>query len=199
MRSEIRRIVKQTGITAVYVTHDQKEALSMADGIAVMRLGKLQQTGKPAELYRKPVSRFVADFIGESNFLPGTVEKVEDGRITVQTPAGKLIASRSAQAREVAAQQKVVAAFRPEAVEVSRNGAAAAGGINQLRGRRLSTTYLGEIAEHVIEIAGQPVKAFELNPQEVHGGHSTAGEAGGGEGEEMTVSVEPDHVMLVSE
>ncbi len=71
MRSEIRRIVKQTGITAIYVTHDQKEALSMADGIAVMKLGKLQQTGTPTELYQRPVSRFVADFIGESNFIAG--------------------------------------------------------------------------------------------------------------------------------
>src|SRR5204863_9792191 len=69
LRSEIRRVCKASGITAVYVTHDQKEALSMADRIAVMDRGRVVQTGAPADLYRRPGSRFVAEFLGETNLI----------------------------------------------------------------------------------------------------------------------------------
>jgi iron(III) transport system ATP-binding protein len=89
LRSEIRRICKHAGLTTVYVTHDQREALSMADRIALMRGGKLVQTGTPHELYVRPGSRFVAEFLGESNFLIGTVEDVSpDGNVRVSTAAG---------------------------------------------------------------------------------------------------------------
>src|SRR5438045_758098 len=87
MRSEIRRIVKSSGTTAIYVTHDQKEALSMADAIAVMNQGRLEQIGSPTELYRHPATRFVADFIGESNFLAGTVETVTSATHLIKTAA----------------------------------------------------------------------------------------------------------------
>ncbi len=73
LRSEIRRICKESGITTVYVTHDQKEALSMADRVAILRAGKLEQLGPPADLYKRPHSRFVAEFLGETNILEGTV------------------------------------------------------------------------------------------------------------------------------
>jgi len=73
MRHELRHLVKSTGITAVYVTHDQKEALSMADRVAVMDAGKVVQIGRPEEVYNRPATRFVADFLGEANFVPGTV------------------------------------------------------------------------------------------------------------------------------
>jgi iron(III) transport system ATP-binding protein len=187
MRSEIRRIVKQTGITAIYVTHDQKEALSMADGIAVMKLGKLMQSGTPAQLYREPVSHFVADFIGESNFLPATVlgqaESAEFVRIG--TDAGELIAHKP---RDLVMNgKKFSAAFRPEAVSLrpisDRD--------NKITGKRLATTYLGEIAEHVVELPGrQQIKAFELNP-----GVGALQPAG----DQVTLHIPPENIMLVEE
>ena len=193
MRSEIRRIVKATGITAIYVTHDQKEALSMADGIAVMKSGKLQQTGSPADLYKHPVSRFVADFIGESNFLPATVESVNSSMITLKTAVGPIIAAASAQKKTVMPNQKLLAAFRPEAIALTGGGPLS----NRIEGRRVSTTYLGEMAEHVVELGGaggssggQRVKAFEMNPRYVR---STAG------GEAMTLYVNAGDVTLVDE
>ena len=73
MRGELRRLVKDTGVTAIYVTHDQKEALSMADRIAVMDAGRVVQIGTAEEIYNRPASRFVADFVGEANFLSGRV------------------------------------------------------------------------------------------------------------------------------
>jgi spermidine/putrescine transport system ATP-binding protein len=83
MQLELKQIQKQVGITFVYVTHDQEEALTMSDVIAVMNNGVIQQMGGPLTLYKKPANRFVADFIGESNFVQGTVETVADGKATL--------------------------------------------------------------------------------------------------------------------
>src|SRR5687767_3420468 len=85
MRGEIRRICKEAGLTAIYVTHDQKEALSVGDRIAVMDSGFIRQVGAPAEVYRRPSSRFVADFMGETNLIEGTVRGREGESVQVQT------------------------------------------------------------------------------------------------------------------
>ena len=83
MRSEIRRITKKFGLTAVYVTHDQKEALSMGDRMAIMEKGVIAQVGTPREVYRDPRTMSVASFIGEANFLPGEIEGEKIGRAHV--------------------------------------------------------------------------------------------------------------------
>jgi iron(III) transport system ATP-binding protein len=188
MRSEIRRIVKQTGITAIYVTHDQKEALSMADGIAVMKLGKLMQTGTPTQLYREPTSHFVADFIGESNFLPATILGQADGTdnfVRIQTDAGVLLAHKP---KGLAINgKKLSAAFRPEAVSLRP----VSDRDNKITGKRLGTTYLGEIAEHLVELPGnRQVKAFELNPGPA---------AFADPGTPLTLHIPPENIMLVEE
>src|SRR5207253_9609783 len=77
MREEIRRLHGETGLTMVYVTHDQKEALSLADRLAVMESGRLIQVGAPLDVYNRPATRFVAGFSGDSNFVPGTVQAAE--------------------------------------------------------------------------------------------------------------------------
>ena len=183
MRSEIRRIVKQLGITAIYVTHDQKEALSMADAIAVLKAGRLEQTGKPLDLYRRPASRFVADFIGESNFIAGTIDSSTAQKTIMQTAVGKL---ESSAFTALAAGAKIIAAFRPESVAISRAGST---GPNALAGNIVQTTYLGEMAEHVVELANaQRIKAFEINPALSDG-------AGG----PCVVTIPPENVMVVAE
>jgi ABC-type Fe3+/spermidine/putrescine transport system ATPase subunit len=193
MRSEIRRIVKQTNITAIYVTHDQKEALSMADGIAVMRLGKLMQTGTPTQLYREPVSHFVADFIGESNFLPATIlgpapSPSREDFVRIETAAGELVAHKPKSLTVNG--KKLAAAFRPEAVSLKPAGAAG-GNDNQITGKRLATTYLGEIAEHLIELPGnQTIKAFELNPAPIPTNDDNT---------PITLHIPPENIMLVEE
>jgi iron(III) transport system ATP-binding protein len=87
LRSEIRRVCKDAGLTTVYVTHDQKEALSMADRVAIMEAGRVRQTGTPRELYRRPKSRFVAEFLGEADFFEAKVASHESGRLVVETTA----------------------------------------------------------------------------------------------------------------
>ena len=93
MRDEIRRICKEFGLTAVYVTHDQKEALAIADRIAVMKSGRVLQVGAPAEIYRAPVSREVAGFIGETNLLEGTVLDESSTGLRIRTALGELLST----------------------------------------------------------------------------------------------------------
>jgi len=153
MRTEIRRIVKEAGLTAVYVTHDQKEALSIADRLAILDGGKIQQCDTPQNTYLRPNSTFVAGFIGESNFLEGTVQG--DGR--VETPIGAL----AGRAHEFAAGTKVHVSLRPEAINFNPPGDAQ----NVLQSSVHDTIYLGEVAQHRITVNGVDLKAFDLNPK----------------------------------
>lgn len=136
MRGEIARIHRETGVTAVYVTHDQSEALSMADKIAVMRAGKIEQIGTPREIYRNPAGRFVADFIGEANFIAG---RIEQGMFT--SPAGDIDLRG-------AADGEVTLALRPEAVVLRRPDG------NGLAGTVVSRMYLGEVEAYRIALTG---------------------------------------------
>ena len=88
MRREIENLQRMLGVTTIFVTHDQREALSMSDKIVVIKDGRIQQTGTPKEVYNLPANHFVADFLGHSNFLPGTVQGLEDGQVVVQLDAG---------------------------------------------------------------------------------------------------------------
>ncbi|MDD3118086.1 MAG: ABC transporter ATP-binding protein [Victivallales bacterium] len=92
MRQEIRRICKDAGLTAIYVTHDRKEALTMADRIAILNRGRLEQLGTPEELYRRPRNRFTAEFMGPANFFPVTITAVTENSCTLTTPFGPLTA-----------------------------------------------------------------------------------------------------------
>src|SRR6185295_4979424 len=102
MRDEIRRVCKEQRLTAIYVTHDQKEALAVADRIAVMQAGRVLQVGTPEDIYRRPSSRAVASFIGETNLVRGTVRSVRSGTVRVECALGELTAETSA-AHEIGA------------------------------------------------------------------------------------------------
>jgi iron(III) transport system ATP-binding protein len=134
MREEIRRLHATTGLTMIYVTHDQKEALTLAGRLAVMNRGKLAQVGTPAEVYARPGSRFVAGFLGESNFLPGTIR--EDG--TVETGVGPLVASTPA----FAAGTAVVCSIRPQALVLDRPN-----GPNRIPATVKDVIFLGDVLQ----------------------------------------------------
>jgi iron(III) transport system ATP-binding protein len=154
LRHEIRRICKASGITTVYVTHDQKEALSMADRIALMRDGKVVQLGPPRDLYRAPKSRFVAEFLGETNLL--TAERTAP--TTLRVEGGSFEATRLAQNHPKTKQ--ILISIRPEASTLTPTGEP-----GTLEGSLLETTYLGETAQHLVEIKGcPPIKIAEMNP-----------------------------------
>ena len=163
MRSEIRRICKQAGLTAIYVTHDQKESLSIADRLAILDKGLIQQCGKPQEVYLRPNSRFVANFIGETNFLEGTVRSASDGRLEIGTPIGNVV-STVQPPQPLRAGDPVTLSLRPETIRVGRPQAGAA---NVFDGAIHDTMYLGEVAQHQVTIAqgGVELKVFELHPK----------------------------------
>jgi len=136
LREEIRRIQLELGITTLYVTHDQEEALSVSDHVAVMYGGRIEQMGSPAEMYSAPATPFVAEFIGTMNRLEGTVV---DGGVD---HGGKKLTIEAASGRPTG--QRVLVLVRPETVEVTpANGAAASG--NTLVGDVVTQTFLGPV------------------------------------------------------
>ena len=116
MQIELKRLQKKLGITFVYVTHDQEEAMTMSDRIAVMRDGVILQMGAPMEIYERPATRFVADFIGESNVLEGRVTGVKEGVLSVETPAGGV----RCRGQGFGVGDALCVAIRPEYLRVSR-------------------------------------------------------------------------------
>jgi putative spermidine/putrescine transport system ATP-binding protein len=117
VQSEIKRIQRGLGITAIYVTHDQDEALFLSDRIAVMNRGRIVQCGAPAELYARPGSRFVAGFLGESNVLAGRVERVDGSRVRLRLADGALVAGTSAAALPVGTDAELM--VRPEKITLT--------------------------------------------------------------------------------
>ena len=160
MRGEIRRICKTAGFTTIYVTHDQKEALSIADRIAVLKDGKLMQVGTPSELYHRPANAFVAGFIGQTNLLPGRVVGREGAGVVVETAVGTFVADASAGA---APSGQVTLSIRPEQMQVA-DGPGRPGGRNRIVGKPIETTFLGEASEHVLEVNGTQIKVIAAPP-----------------------------------
>ena len=138
MRAEIKRLHAETGTTALYVTHDQEEALSIADRVAVLKDGDLMQVGAPRELYRHPVSRFVAEFIGETNFLPGKILSIEPQIMRVETPAGVLAAARPSGNWQT--NQQVWCSIRPESWKLNNEG----NSVNEFAAQLEDAMYLGQ-------------------------------------------------------
>ena len=155
MQLELKALQREVGITFVYVTHDQEEALTMSDVIVVMRDGRIQQQGDPTLLYERPVNRFVANFIGTTNFLDATVAETADERgvTTVRSATGLTLRGRitDPDARVVVG-DKVTLATRPERLEVAPGDAPAPAepGVTQVAGRVHQGTYLGDQTEYRI-------------------------------------------------
>ncbi len=154
MRREIRRICKEAELTGIYVTHDQKEALTMADRMAVLEQGRLQQTGTPREIYRRPTNRFVADFIGESNFVDGTVKTASDSMVEVDTPLG-LLQSTTASGHK--AGDEVTVLIRPESFCLSD-------GTNTVEVTIEDGTFLGDLGHWDARVGDVPLTICELQP-----------------------------------
>jgi iron(III) transport system ATP-binding protein len=160
VRAEIRKLQKELGITTVYVTHDQEEALTLSDRIAVLNQGKLFQVGAPRELYERPANRFVADFIGINNLVDGTVRAVDatGGRLTVDSALGELRALPSERLR---AGEKCVVCVRPENVAVGEGG----GERNFVKGAIAFAAYLGNTLRYDVDLGrGVTFKADIKDP-----------------------------------
>jgi spermidine/putrescine transport system ATP-binding protein len=158
MQVELKRIQREVGITFVYVTHDQNEALTMSDRIAVMNDGLIEQLGSPREIYERPATKFVAGFIGTSNVLSGTIATTGGGRAVIEPGAGERIVVP----REVAAGETVELTVRPEKIEV--RSARPPGDGCAVRGTVSEVVYLGMFTNYnVITSSGAEVVVFVQN------------------------------------
>jgi iron(III) transport system ATP-binding protein len=183
MRGVIRRICRLFGFTSLDVTHDEQEALYIADRIAILDAGKLLQVGTPADIYRRPRNRLVAEFIGEGNFLTGQIAardefltiKVGDRSLRAAAPAGRALSPGS----------RVVMCLRPEAIRISENQPAG----HAWRAKLLETTYLGQVAQHRFHCESDTLKVAELNPRP----------ARVKPGNEYYLCVDPEEVTILGE
>ncbi|MCS7246153.1 MAG: ABC transporter ATP-binding protein [Thermomicrobium sp.] len=153
MQLEIKHIQESLNITTIYVTHDQEEALTMSDRIAVMRDGRIEQAGTPRELYERPVSEFVANFIGESNFIVGRFER-RDGRGYLVTDDGWQIAIQISE--DVSPGERVTIALRPERIVLGEER-----GDNRTLATIEEIIYVGEATKFRVRVTGDRVLSIK--------------------------------------
>lgn len=150
MRSEIKAIQRRVGITTMYVTHDQGEALVMSDRLAVMNKGRVVQVGSPTEVYEKPKTRFVAEFIGEANYIEGTVLRSDSSGVETKIDGQVVFAPPDTALRE---NEKVGVCVRPERIQVYRGRESpATGERNALRGTVEEVVYVGSIVRYQVRL-----------------------------------------------
>ncbi|GFZ78857.1 spermidine/putrescine import ATP-binding protein PotA [Paenibacillus marchantiophytorum] len=158
MRDEIRRIQKELGITAVYVTHDQSEAMSMSDQIIVMNKGRIEQIGSPQDIYQRPQTKFVADFIGTANFVEGHVLDIQADRLQLHTPLGEITAIKHG---EFTKGQRVTLVMRPESIVITQDKRNVA--------RVTKSVFMGQTQEYEIELDDHSFQVTISNPMGLRG------------------------------
>ena len=155
LRYELKRMQRELGITSVYVTHDQIEALALSSHIAVMQAGRVVQLGRPREVYESPNNKFVAEFIGTSNFISGTVGHREGHQHSVETTNGKLWLDSEA---DVPVGGDVVVSIRPEAVDLALDSSMGAVR-NEWHGTVVARAFLGDAVDHVVAVGKHELRA----------------------------------------
>ena len=151
MQVEIKEIQRRLGMTVVYVTHDQEEAMNMSDRIGIMNGGRIEQVGPPLAIYEEPANSFIARFLGQANLIKGELKEISDGIGTFAMAGGQIVQARAKGSPSVAPSLFV----RPE--RISLHGAtagSAAAGTNQATGRVRRMSFLGNIVRYTIDIGG---------------------------------------------
>ncbi len=186
MQIELKRIQTEVGITFVHVTHDQEEAMTMADTIAVMNAGRIEQMGAPGELYEHPRSTFAANFLGQSNLVEGKVTRADGDDISVDAHGARLgaTASRSAQT-----EGKVWVGIRPEKMVLVEPSAEGAGANRLPGGKVVDVSFVGVSTQYLVRMPwGQELMVFEQN---------TGARRPFGNGADVDVTWSPDHTFLL--
>lgn len=177
MRTEIRKIQKEIGITSVYVTHDQAEAMSMSDRVIIMNKGVIEQVGTPQEIYKKPASEFVADFIGVANIFDAEVEEVNGDGVVIDLFDAKFTVKTEA---EVKAKDKVKVVIRPEAINVSDKG--------NVDVQVKASVFMGAYQDYVVKHGNFDVTVLDYNP---------ANKKVFNEGENVYLDIDPNSIHII--
>jgi len=190
MQLELKRIQREVGITFVYVTHDQEEAMTMSDRIAVMRSGNIEQVGPPEEVYEHPATEFVAGFLGASNLLRGTVNRRENDRVVVTLASGeRVVAPAGLEPSTPGGAIRV--GVRPEKIRIAPGSAASEDGRNAISGVLREATYVGVSHQYAVETrSGETVTVYAQNL-------GAAGEYAPAAGEDVVLSWHPEHTFVV--
>jgi len=184
MRTEIRRVCKEFELTTVYVTHDQKEALSISDRMAILEDGHILQVGAPQEVYRRPRRKTVAHFIGETDFISGTLRSRDGDTARVATAVGEFEGVLGDPAEQPAIGSEVTLSIRPECWTLR----ASSSGFNSVAGRIGESVYLGEVAQYGFQAGALNLKVYELNPRHLGAGDAT----------ELHATVDPRDVVVLT-
>ena len=168
MRNELLRLQRELGITTIYVTHDQEEALAISTQIAVMSEGVVIQQGSPKEIYEAPWNQTVADFVGTSNFLEGEITKIDGDYVQLkpQDAESLLIAWEHSFDEPPSIGTPLILNIRPESVQISRAGSPEASESNQIQGNIITSIYLGSLVQYEVEtISGHRIRVNSANPR----------------------------------
>ncbi len=177
MREELRKIQKRVGITSLYVTHDQSEAMAISDKVVIMQNGAIEQTGTAMEIYARPNNKFVAGFIGKANFVkPDGIHSVSGGKAEITLFGKRLTVAASELCKEG---EPCVCMIRPEDIKISPEGKFAA--------KIISKAYFGQYIQHYMEIGGQEIEQMDFSQS------NAALEEGG----EITVDLVTDSLRLL--
>jgi spermidine/putrescine transport system ATP-binding protein len=192
MQVELKRIQQEVGITFIYVTHDQEEAMTMSDRIAVMHKGKYEQLGDPEALYERPRTRFVAGFLGVSNLLPATRDGAGDGYASFRLADGSAV--RVPAALVEGKGQSVAIGVRPEKFRMIETTKEVPAGLNRAPGVVTHASYLGVSTQYIVTLAdGHRVTVFEQNVE-----RATKSELWNA-GEHVVLAWSPDHCFVVED
>jgi iron(III) transport system ATP-binding protein len=170
---------RELGFAAIYVTHDQAEAMELAHTVAVMSQGTIAQLGPPREIYLEPANRYVADFIGSSNDIPGTVRSVADGVAVVETDLGEM---RGVPADGVAPGGDVIVICRPERTRLAREEPESP---NRWRAEVRAAAFLGPNLEHVVRVGEHTFRTWSVDTRLLESGTPA------------WLYVEPEHVRVL--
>jgi spermidine/putrescine transport system ATP-binding protein len=188
MQVELKRIQREVGITFIYVTHDQSEALTMSDRIAIMNEGKVEQLGSPRDIYEHPATRFVAGFIGTSNILSGDVKSISGDRAVILSGGGQHIEVPLREGLSIAAGDVVELTVRPEKIDLKVDATDCPG--CRLRGTVTEVVYLGTSTSYnVVTSTGDEVTVFVQN--------STNSDDVAARGQEVWLSWDPRHSYVI--
>jgi spermidine/putrescine transport system ATP-binding protein len=191
MQTELKRIQREVGITFVYVTHDQEEALTMSDRIAVMSNGVVEQVDIPENVYERPSTTFVAGFIGVSNLMPGTVTSATGGRGMIKLDTGLEVETR---VDGIDIGERCHAVVRPEKLRITDPGTTTPGGLPGVDGVVQSSVYLGTSTQIIVALPGDvSMTVLVPNASEAERARLPGG------GAAVRLAWEPDHMHVVRE
>ena len=194
MQIELQTLQRDVGITFVLVTHDQEEALSMSDRICIMREGQIIQSGSPRELYDAPVNRYVADFVGKTNFFSGEVVDSNDSRVTIKSESGQILVGMQPNgATPMARGSKACVAVRPEMISIAAENGSSNFTNFAIQGQVMNRIFLGEHSEYLVATEGCG-DVLVLSPKSIESNNRSFSP-----GDNVSISWGPDTALVLGD